>query len=330
MRALCPARADVNATRPAFDAAQAEELSLPACEPIARLAFAKGAVDRLSTASAKVWVPVLFFLFSFSAHSGERQILRDHVPAAVANSTPANPGSRWGRLDLAIGLPLRNREALTNLLQEQYNPASTNFRRYLTPEQFAERFGPSESDYQAVINFAKLHGLSVTGTHPNRTLVEVRGMIAEIERAFHINLRSFQHPTEQRTFYAPDVDPSLDLAVPLLAISGLDNYVVPHPLVKPLPFDRPHPNAGSGPYGYYLGFDFRRAYVPGVSLTGAGQAVALVEFDGYYPQDIVAYKALAGLPDVPVTRVLLDGFNGPRRDSRFLTLRGTLAPTRAP
>jgi kumamolisin len=59
------------------------------------------------------------------------------------------------RLDLAIGLPLRNREALTHLLEQLYNPASPKYRQYLTPQQFAEKFGPSEEDYQVVIAFAK-------------------------------------------------------------------------------------------------------------------------------------------------------------------------------
>ena len=46
-------------------------------------------------------------------------------------------------------------------------------------------------------------------------------------------------------------------------------------------------------------------------LTGTGQTVGLVEFDsGYYQSDITAYENLAGLPNVPVSAVLLDGYNG--------------------
>ena len=49
------------------------------------------------------------------------------------------------RLEVSLGLPLRNREALTNLLQQLYDPASPQFRQYLTPEDFAERFAPTAS-----------------------------------------------------------------------------------------------------------------------------------------------------------------------------------------
>ena len=101
------------------------------------------------------------------------------------------------------------------MLREIYDPASPHYRQYLTPEQFTERFGPTEQDYQTVIDFMKANGLTVTGRHPNRTLLDVRGSVANIEKTFHLTMRVYQHPTENRTFYAPDVEPSLDLAVPL-------------------------------------------------------------------------------------------------------------------
>src|SRR5437870_7785703 len=45
-------------------------------------------------------------------------------------------------------------------------------------------------------------------------------------------------------------------------------------------------------------------------LNGAGQTVALLELDGYYTNDIAVYEKQAGLPNVPLTNVLLGGFNG--------------------
>ncbi len=68
---------------------------------------------------------------------------------------------------------------------------------------------------------------------------------------------------------------------------------------------------GSGLGGSYIGGDFRNAYVPGSSLNGSGQTVGLVQFDsGFYQSDILAYETQAGLPNVPVQAVLLDGYNG--------------------
>ncbi len=218
-------------------------------------------------------------------------------------------------LNLAVGLPLRNKEELNNLLQQIYDPASPQYHHYLTPEQFTERFGPTEQDYQALIDFVKANGLTVTGRHPGRTLLDVNGSVANIEKVFHLTMRVYQHPTEARTFYAPDVEPSVDVAVPLLNISGLNNYTLPHPRLltrKPASQTKTATsNAGSGPSGAYTGNDFRAAYLPGVTnLTGAGQVVGLLEFDGYYANDITTYETQNGLPNVPLENVLLDGFDG--------------------
>ncbi len=213
--------------------------------------------------------------------------------------------SRWDAcrprtsLDLAIGLPLRNETELDDLLRQIYDPASPNFRQYLTPEQFTERFGPSEQDYQAVIEFANANGLTVSGTYPNRMVVDVSGSVADIERVFHLTMNIYRHPGETRTFYAPDVEPSADLPVPVLHVAGLDDASRKRPMGKITKLSATTssaiPNLGSGPGNSYLGKDFRAAYAPGVSLTGSGQSVALVEFDGYVSNDIVAYIQLAGL-----------------------------------
>jgi subtilase family serine protease len=210
-------------------------------------------------------------------------------------------------------LPLRNRDGLTNLLRQISDPASPNYRNYLTRQQFTERFGPTEADAQAVRAFAIAHGLTVTATHPNRTLINVSGSVAEIEKAFHLRMRVYRHPTENRTFFAPDAEPSLDLAVSIAHISGLDNYTRPRPRIQISSLasaQAAKPNAGSGPGNAYLGADFRAAYVPDTSRTGAGQIVGLLQFDGYTASDITYYENLAHLPSVTLTNVLLDGFSG--------------------
>ena len=233
--------------------------------------------------------------------------MHGHLPEAVArfHLQPAGRLSATQHLNLAIGLPLRNQEALDHLLQQLYDPASPRFHQYLTPEQFTERFGPTEQDYQAVIDFAEANGLTVTGTHPNRVVVDVSASASDIERVFHLTMNVYRHPTENRTFYAPDVEPSVDLPVPILHVAGLDDYSRKRPMSA---FNKisatassPVPNAGSGPGGTYMGNDFRAAYVPGVSLTGSGQTVALVEFDGYASNNIAAYISQAGLTNYPIS-----------------------------
>ncbi|HEX4083866.1 MAG TPA: putative Ig domain-containing protein [Chthoniobacteraceae bacterium] len=250
--------------------------------------------------------------------AAERQHLHGHVPKVVPALSPVGTLDSRQRLDLAIALPLRNPAGLSALIGQLYDPASPLYRHYLTPAQFTAQFGPAPQDYEAVAAFAKAHGLEVTHRHPNRLLLDVAGSVADIQNALHTTLRVYRHPAGSRTFYAPDVEPSLDLATPIAHIEGLDDFSPPEPRVhrvRRLAANGPaaasaSPNTGTGPSGTYMGSDFRNAYVPGVALTGSGQKVALLEFDGYTAGDIAYYEQQAGLPSVSMTNVLLDDFNG--------------------
>ena len=95
-------------------------------------------------------IPAIILGFAAPARAveGKRQ-LTGHVPPAIAklNLQPVSRLPATNRLNLAIGLPLHNQSALDALLQDISDPASVNFRHYLTPEQFVERFGPSEREF---------------------------------------------------------------------------------------------------------------------------------------------------------------------------------------
>jgi len=74
------------------------------------------------------------------------------------------------QLHLTISLPLQNQPELDALIQQLYNPASPNFRKYLTPAEFTARFGPSESDYAALLEFVQTNGFQ---TMPYIVMVQV-------------------------------------------------------------------------------------------------------------------------------------------------------------
>jgi len=246
------------------------------------------------------------------ADAAQRQLLHDHVPAVVSRLPSAGRLNPLQRMDLSIALPLRNRETLDALLQQIYDPASTNFHHYLTPDQFAARFGPAEQDYQALVDFARTNGLTIGEKSDDRTLLHVSGTVGDVEKTFHLFMNVYRHPTEPRDFYAPDREPSLDLAVPVLNINGLENYSIAQPGGRPhtaAPKGAASPGGGSGPSDDYIGNDFRNAYVPGVTLTGAGQAVGLLELDGYYLTDVTNYETAAGISWVTLQNVAVDGFS---------------------
>ncbi|HZL43807.1 MAG TPA: protease pro-enzyme activation domain-containing protein [Verrucomicrobiae bacterium] len=250
---------------------------------------------------------------STAATQAGMKILHGHLPNLPAGLKFHGEVPATNQLRLAIGLPLKNEPDLDDFLTQVYDPASPNYHKYLTPDQFTERYAPSVEDYQKVLEFARTNGLQVTATHRNRLLVDVQGQVDKIEHAFHIKMISYAHPSEGRDFYTPDTEPTVGVDIPIADISGLNNYTLPRPrLVRGSRSSQANLTlqTGSSPTGSYMGNDFRMAYVPDVALTGIGQEVGLLEFDGFYPADISAYKTQARLPDVPVSTVLVDGYNG--------------------
>jgi subtilase family serine protease len=257
-----------------------------------------------------LWV----FLGLIPLWAAGRPLVSGHVPAVVKRLRPTGNLSAETRLNLSIGLSLRNTERLGQLVRNLYNPAYSGYHRYLTLGEFTSQFGPTEEQYRAVLDFARRNGLTVTRTHPNRMLVDVQAKAADVEKAFGVHLRKFQRPEGAGEFFAPDTEPSVEGDAVILDVSGLSDYRLPQPLIRERAVaGRPasvHPNTPVATTGVYMGGDFRAAYAPGVPLNGAGQTIGLVEFDGYYAADIASYESKTGLAPVHLQTVLLDGYNG--------------------
>ena len=264
---------------------------------------------------ACLYVLILFGVLAATVVSGaDWKILPGHVPAGLSRLQAIGRVAGTNQMRLAIGVPLRDPAGLDAFLAQLYDPASPNYRQYLTPEEFTARFGPTESDYESVKDFARTNGLRVVQTHRNRLVLDVAGPAAAVEKAFHLRLQIYQHPTEARRFFAPETEPTMAGDLPVADVQGLSDFSRPCPKFKKAQAAKIMARDGSAPdgSGAYFGNDFRNAYAPGTTLTGAGQMVGLLEFDGYYASDISAYAAAAGggRSSIVIQPVLLDGFNG--------------------
>jgi subtilase family serine protease len=240
-----------------------------------------------------------------------QSLLTRHTRAVVtggeAPSLGRLPATQTMQLYMMLGL--RHQPELNNFLQELYDPSSQSFRHFLTVEEFTARFGASQEDYDAVVRFAKANGFTVGEVSRNRMLVPITGTVASIEKAFHVNMGLYQDPTANRSFYAPDREPTVDLPFQLWHIAGLDNYSVPKPLVVHRDV-KPKSNAttGSCPDQSFCGSDMRAAYYGGTALTGAGQSVGLFELAGTDLADLNTYYQNAHQTlNVPITLQSVDG-----------------------
>lgn len=219
-------------------------------------------------------------------------LLTRHVREAVVSGEakpvgrlPANQTMRF-----SVVLALRHQPELDNFLQDVYDPTSANYRQFVTVEQFTERFGPSQEDYDAVLAFAKASGFTVIGGSRDGFNVELKGSVANIEKAFNLTMGVYQHPTESRTFFAPDREPTTNLSIRLWHVSGLDNYSIPRALYKHKAVGAHAQTVkGSCPSASYCGSDMRAAYYGGTALTGTGENIALIELAGTDLADLTTY-----------------------------------------
>jgi len=232
--------------------------------------------------------------------------VREAVTSGQAQAAGRLPATQTIRFDVV--LPLRHQGNLDNFLKAVYNPSSPAYRHFLTPQEFTAKFGPSQEDYDAVLRFAEASGFKVVGGSRDSRDIQLKGTVAAIEAAFHVTMGVYQPPTEHRTFYAPDREPTVNLPFALWHVSGLDNYSIPRPasLHKSL---KVQPDiTGSCPGGYYCGSDMRAAYYGGTDLTGVGQTLGLLEYYGYDISDLnTYYKNTGQTDDVPVIGVSTDG-----------------------
>jgi subtilase family serine protease len=240
-----------------------------------------------------------------------------HVREAVVNGQAPLVGLLPATQSLLfdIVLPLRDRPGLQSFIREQYDSASPHFHQFLTPQEVTARFGPSQADWDALVAFAKASDFEIIGGTRDGRDLQLSGTVANIEKAFHVTLGVYQDPTEDRTFFAIDREPTVDLPFQLWHITGLDNDSKPHPMyVKKSDYAKVHgidpdkivsqATTGSGPDASFLGSDMRAAYYEGTALTGTGQTIALFEFLGTDLTDLTAYYQNAGQTE-PYTPTLI-------------------------
>lgn len=243
--------------------------------------------------------------------------VRDAVRTGQAQALGHLPVNQVMQLDVV--LPLRDPAGLKAFLADVYDPTSFSYRRFLTPTEFTERFGPSLADYEALVSYLKENGFEVVGGSRDGMEVQIKGTVSSVEKAFHVAMLSYQHPIEGRSFYGPDREPSTSLPFPLWHVSGLDNFSIPHPmLVKKSDYAKAHgipeelvvkhATTGSGPSASFLGSDMRAAYYGGTALTGAGQNLGLFEYLGTDLTDLTTYFTNAKQTNnVPITLLSTDG-----------------------
>src|SRR5580693_555634 len=276
-------------------------------------------------------IAVLLSLVTVAAINAQAQSMSTRHVREVTRTGAAKPIGQLPpdqTMTLDVVLPLRDPAGLNSFLKVLYDPSSPSYRQFLSVPEFTARFGPTEENYDAVVRYLKSYGFEVTGGTRDGMDVLIKGPVSAVEAAFRVSMRTYQHPTEDRIFYAPDREPTTGLSFALWHVSGLDNYSIPHPMyVKRSDYANAHginaedvvshATTGSGPSASFLGSDMRAAYYGGTALTGAGQNLGLFEFLGTDLADLTNYYKTTGQTNnVPITLLSTDGTSTSCVDSR--------------
>lgn len=156
-----------------------------------------------------------------------RVLTKDTVPAAWLTS-PAGAPAPTARWHVGVSIAGKDPAGLTRLLHDQYVKGSPDFHRFLTPAQYAARFGADRATTDAVAGWLTRDGLQVSYRGADGTYLVAEGTVAQVERTFSTRLRRFtgKQGTLLAGFTANTTPPTVPAAV--TAVAGLDTLSVAH------------------------------------------------------------------------------------------------------
>ena len=266
-----------------------------------------------------------------------RQVRLGELPRLASGARVIGALAASAPLHIAVALKPRDPAALAAFAQAVSTPGSSVYRDYLSPAQFAQRFGATTAQVAAVSASLRAHGLRPAAVTANHLSVEVTATAAQIERAFSLTFQRMSLASGKQAVVA-SAAPALDrsIAGDVQGVVGLSSLSTPQPLdltpgiLRPqarshlAPRAQPHVATGGpqpcGPassaassQGAYTADQIASAYqfsgLYGSGAQGQGETIALYELEPNDPADIAAYQACYGT-NAPVSYVQVAGGAG--------------------
>jgi len=247
-----------------------------------------------------------FLIFSVAAPAQVRNRIQQNIgdtePVMIAAPhSLARPEFDQGRVEgslridrasMVFKLAPAQQADLEKLLAQQQDPHSANYRKWLTPEQYAARFGMSDSDLAQVSAWLKSQGLTVDGFSRGRTQVFFSGSAAQVESAFHTQFNRYLVNGQTSIANAVEISVPQAIAEMVQGFRGFENFR-PQPRVHAV-----KPNFTSHQTGnhFVAPGDFATIYNVPAALDGTGQTIAVVGQTQINTSDIDAFRTAAGLP----------------------------------
>jgi subtilase family serine protease len=242
------------------------------------------------------------------------------ISPTVARSALLSPVDSAKQINVILALPLGDSAGAAEFVRRVANPKDEFYRKYITPQEFARRFGANADDYAALKEWAVSNGLTIVHDSFAHTFLTVSGTARQLQTLFKTQLNNYRSP-DGKEFFSAGVSPTIPDVIARKAgkVIGLTNSVQYAPLAKvykkfgeedTAPLIGTDTFGGTGPGGAYAASDLRTAYRIPAFGGAAPQTVAVFEQGGFFSYDVDAYLKRMKLPHPPVTFVGVNGFDG--------------------
>lgn len=261
------------------------------------------------------------------------------APAAAPKAVDAGALATSGNLMLAVTVPMKLRDVnqLNALLQAIYTPGDPQFHHFLSKQDFARRFGPSDETVAALTRHFQSQGLTVARTATAE--LKVTGSIAAIQKAFGVELHRYEVPATANThsyrYHAPLTLPQLapEISASVHGVLGLDSRprfqsLMVRASTRPehgdIPSAQASPAEGTGPVNPYQQLtvaDFTQLYdvtpLYQHGFKGGNRTIGIVTLAAFTPSDAFKYWDSLGLTTDPgrIREIQVDGGSGPASDA---------------
>jgi subtilase family serine protease len=230
---------------------------------------------------------------------------------------PVADSQKLENITLMFKLTQSQQADLTTLLAEQQDRSSPNYHHWLTPEQYADRFGLTRNDISKVVAWLQSQGFQVTQTARSRTWVSFSGTTAQVRSTFHTEIHNYS--LEGKTFFSNASEPAVPavLADLVLGITSLDNYgpkarsVFRHVDAGPKPDFTSYISSNNfvTPGDFATIYDLNALYSSGID--GTGQSIAVMGQTDILLTDVATFRSLSSLPANPPNVILVPGVTDP-------------------
>ncbi len=193
---------------------------------------------------------------------------------------------------------------LQQFLGQQQDPSSPSYHQWLTPEQYADRYGVSASDVAKIGDWLQSQGFVVTNTARSRTWITFNGTAEQTNNAFHTQIHRYNVNGE--IHYANATDPSIPAALSdvVAGFRGLNDFHLKPRLKKAAPADTLARGVHHiAPDDLAIIYDIAPLYQAGVD--GAGQKIAIVGQSGIKTQDIQSFRSAFNLSSANLQQILV-------------------------